>query len=152
MLPQTDAPHATLINNWIGINTCKWWLNFTIWLYFIVWTSFYKIVKTKENLFQCQNSLVVGWPDFVFDYETEIVLSVHPSYLSISICSFGLMQKFHTICVARIFNGDCIRDTPTLLLKGLGTTNIKVQINICWILIRNHLIVNAYVKNIIKMC
>jgi hypothetical protein len=23
MLPKTDAPHATLINNWIDINTCK---------------------------------------------------------------------------------------------------------------------------------
>jgi hypothetical protein len=42
MLPQTDAPHTTLIKNWIDINTRKRWINFTIWLDFIVWTSFYK--------------------------------------------------------------------------------------------------------------
>ncbi len=37
-----DAPHATLINNLIDINTCKWWINFTIRLNFIASSYFIK--------------------------------------------------------------------------------------------------------------
>ncbi len=48
MLPQTDAPHTTLINNWIDINICKRWINFTVWLGFIVWTSFYKNLDQQQ--------------------------------------------------------------------------------------------------------
>jgi hypothetical protein len=48
MLPQTDALHATLINNWIDINTRKRWINFTIQLDFIMWTSFYKNSGNSE--------------------------------------------------------------------------------------------------------
>ncbi len=49
MLPQTDAPHATLINNWIDINTPKIWINYKIWKDFIVWTSFDKISTMGEQ-------------------------------------------------------------------------------------------------------
>ncbi len=36
MLPQKDAPHATLINNWIDKNTGIRWKNFTIRMNFIL--------------------------------------------------------------------------------------------------------------------
>ncbi len=38
-----DAPHATLINSWIDINTCKWWINSTILLNFIASSYFRKV-------------------------------------------------------------------------------------------------------------
>jgi hypothetical protein len=46
MLPKTDAPQATLINNWIDINTRKRWINFTIQLDFILQNNDYLSTTT----------------------------------------------------------------------------------------------------------
>ncbi len=51
-LPKTDDSHATLINNWIDINTRQRWIIFTIWLDFIVWISFYK-TDHFDNIGEC---------------------------------------------------------------------------------------------------
>ncbi len=49
---QNNAPHATVINNWININTHKRWINFSIWLTslcHLILQKYYYIGLTFEN-------------------------------------------------------------------------------------------------------
>jgi hypothetical protein len=70
-----DAPHTTLINNWIDINARKWWINFTIWLNFLVSSYFTKLLK------KCLWNWHQGWATFLAFWATRKAGKVYADQL-----------------------------------------------------------------------